>query len=171
MEPYLGQISAFAFPFVPSGWASCSGQLMPIAQNQKLFELLGTTYGGDGKRTFGLPDLRGRHPVSSDGANSDYARGKAGGVESVALTLAQMAPHTHLLNATSNPPTQSNPKGQVPAPNARGATATYSDAGANTNMDKDMLSTVGSGHPHANRQPFLALNFCIALQGAVPPKS
>ena len=171
--PYLGEIRSFPFNFAPTGWATCSGQLLPISQNIALFSLLGTTYGGDGITTFALPDLQGLVAVSyGNGAGlSPYNLGQAGGEENVTLTSQQMPSHTHAaqcVNAKANKP---NPVGNVWAQDAAGTTAEYSSSPPNAVMAAAAISPVGGGQAHDNLQPYLALNYCIALEGIYPSRN
>jgi microcystin-dependent protein len=180
-QPFLGEIEAFAFNFPPKNWALCAGQLMPINQNQALFSLLGTTYGGDGIRTFALPDLRGRigNGFGQWPGLQLYNLGQTGGEESHTLVLGEMTAggHTHTINATNNGTTggtnvpsaavtlgagYSSPSGSPVAMNI------YSSAAPTIAMGS--LAPTG-GQPHDNRMPFLGLNYCIALQGIFPSRS
>jgi microcystin-dependent protein len=169
-DPFIGQIGLFSFGYAPRGWAFCNGQLMAIAQNQALFSLLGTTYGGDGVTTFGLPNLQNRAQVSSgQGAGlSSYVLGQVGGEVTHTLTIAEMAPHIHGA-ATASDTTQLNPQAHYWAPNT-GGNNTYS-ATSSAGMSGAAVGIGGSGQGHANMQPYLALNFCIALQGVYPSRN
>jgi len=167
MDPFLGEIRLVPFTFAPKGWAFCAGQLLPINQNQALFALLGTTYGGNGRTTFALPDLRGRVPVGAgeSAAGSEYALGSSGGHETVKLAVGQLPSHSHAVHANRGPATTKNPAASVPASGgAYGATQ-------NTKMNSAMLSKSGGGQAHENRQPYLSLNYIIALQGIFPSRS
>lgn len=160
-EPFLSEIRIMSFAFAPKGWAMCNGQLMPINQNQALFSLLGTTYGGDGRVNFALPDLRGRTPIHE---GSGHTLGEKAGEQAVTLTLSQMPQHTHVLNAS--PKSADNP---VAASNVL-ATAGNLYSAPNNNL-VTLLGTVGNvggSQAHLNMQPFLTLTFCIALQGIFP---
>jgi microcystin-dependent protein len=169
-EPFVGEIRMFGFNFPPQGWALCDGQLLSISQNAALFSLLGTTYGGDGESTFALPDLRSRVPVSQgqgDGLSS-YAEGQAGGTETVTLAAAQMPAHTHAVNASSSPAASERPAGRVLA---RSPDHSYiPEPDTDTVMNAKMIGAAGNSQPHDNIQPYLALNFCIALQGVFPAR-
>jgi microcystin-dependent protein len=163
-EPFLGEIRLVAFTFAPQGWAFCAGQLLPINQNQALFALLGTTYGGDGRTTFALPDLRGRVAVGAgQGATgSSYELGSTGGQETVKLRATQLPAHSHSVRANSGGSTTGNPSDRVPA--AGGAyTAT-----PNAKMSAAMIGRSGGGQAHDNRQPYVSLNYIIALHGIFP---
>ena len=161
--PFLGQISLFAFNFPPQGWALCAGQILPIAQNTALFALLGPAFGGDGIRTFALPDLRGRIGV---GQGPNHALGLSGGTETVALTLAQIPAHSHTPNCDAATGSQAGPGGNFWAVDAAG-NLPYSGAGS-VPLAGDALAPSGGGAPHNNMAPFQVLNFCIALQGIFP---
>jgi microcystin-dependent protein len=164
-EPFLSEIKIFAFNFAPKGWALCNGQLLPINQNQALFALLGTTYGGDGQTTFALPDLRGRAPIHM---GSSFNLGQRGGEETHTLTISEMAAHTHQTRASADNATVAPPTSNFWCSNT-GFTP-YGNA-ANTAMSPTCISNVGGSQPHENRSPFLALNFCIALQGIFPSQN
>ena len=187
-EPFLSEIRLFAFNFPPKGWALCQGQILPISQNTALFSLIGTFYGGNGTSNFALPDLRGRAAISmGQGAGlQNYSIGESGGVEAVALTTAQMPSHTHTADATqvtaalpcvNAAANQSGPTGNVPAIEASGVTATYSSAAADSSIGPAGIaatitaSVAGGGTAHSNMQPFITLNYCIALQGIFPSRN
>jgi microcystin-dependent protein len=169
-EPFLGEIRTFGFNFAPLGWATCSGQLVPISQNPALFSLLGTFYGGDGQTTFALPDLRGRIGLSmGQGPGlSSYQVGQVGGSETVTLTSNQMPQHSHALVANSGTATGGRPDGEALA---RAGTSIYAAAPDGTAMNAGSIGGSGGSQPHTNLQPFLSLNFCIALQGVFPPRN
>ena len=168
-EPFLAEVRIVGFNFAPRGWAFCDGQILPINQNQSLYSLLGTTYGGDGRTSFALPDLRGRTPVHVD---STHPQGQKGGVEEVSLTVAEMPNHTHEPRATGQTPAVSTQSNNLLAPTAsgRGAITPYGPPNNLTPLAPGAISTVG-GQAHTNMQPSLALNFCIALQGLFPPRN
>ncbi|MBB4807676.1 microcystin-dependent protein [Chryseobacterium defluvii] len=168
-EPFLGQIAFVPFYKAPNGWAECNGQLLSIAQNQALFALLGTTYGGNGTTTFALPDMRGRvivHPGQGPGL-SPYVLGETGGTESVTLTTQQMPAHTHSVAAVSTEGNQNSPTNALPA-DTKGLDKEYSDAATNTTMKATMITPAGGSQPHENRPPFVTLRCIIALQGIFP---
>jgi len=169
-DPFLGQIGLFSFAFAPKGWAFCNGQILSIAQNQALFSLLGTTYGGDGITTFGLPNLQGRAAVSQGQGPglSPYSLGQVGGATAHTLIAAQIPGHTHSA-ATSSDTTQLSPQGHYWAPNKQG-NATYAAVASGT-MSANAIESTGGGQPHQNMQPNLALNFCIALVGVYPSRN
>jgi len=167
MEPFIGEVRLVAFNFAPRGWAICDGQLLQINQNQALFALLGTTYGGDGRTTFALPDLRGRIPLGAgqSPSGSTYALGATGGQEAVKLATRQLPAHAHAVHASSAAATTKNPATAFPA--GGGAYA----ANRNVRMKAAMIGRTGGGEEHENRQPYLALNYIIALQGIFPAQS
>jgi microcystin-dependent protein len=189
LNPFVGEILLFPFNFPPKGFAFCRGQLLPINQNTALFSLLGTLYGGDGKSNFALPNLQARVPTAFGQGPGLTARpqGETGGSESIALTTTQMPLHTHTMSAGSVKPTmaclngggnQQSPVNNVPATESAGVTATYSSAPAEALMRPGNIAFSGTGSAapaggglaHENRQPYLALNYCIALQGVFPPR-
>jgi microcystin-dependent protein len=161
--PFIGEIRLFPFNFAPHGWAKCEGQLLLIQQNQALYSIIGTRYGGDGVTTFGLPDLRGRAPVMPNGTIS---LGSIGGEEVHTLTLSEMPSHNHVLYGSSNGTTNIS-TGHVCA--ASPSILAYSDQ-ANNTMHPGAIQETGGSSPHTNMQPYLALNYCIALQGIFPPR-
>jgi microcystin-dependent protein len=170
-DAFIGEIRIFAGTFAPVGWAFCQGQLLAIAQNDALFSLIGTTYGGDGQTTFALPDLRGRFPVhQGQGPGlSNYTIGEITGTETVTLTVPQLPNHTHTANAGSGGNNLS-PAGNVWATDAGGNTAAYSDT-SNASMAATAIGVAGGSQPHDNIQPFLGVNFIIALEGIFPPRN
>jgi len=162
--PYIGEIRMFAGNFAPAGWALCLGQTVAIAQNDALFNLIGTTYGGDGQQTFNLPNLSSRIPRHQ---TSGYVMGQVGGQESVTVTLAQLADHTHPLLATNDPSSSSVPANSVLA--ATGTTPAYEPGVVpNRPLNPSSLTPTGGSQPHDNLQPFLTFNFIIALTGIYP---
>jgi microcystin-dependent protein len=175
-ECYIGAIILFAGNFAPQGWAFCDGQLLPIAQYDALFTLLGTTYGGDGQETFALPDLRGRIPIhfGQGPGLSNYALGQKGGAETHTLTMGELAAHTHTatVQARAGAGDSSAAAGGVWAGSSMGDKK-YSDATPNTTMRAGIVNVAptGGGQPHDNMQPALGLNFIIALEGVYPPQS
>ena len=161
-EPFLSEIRIMSFNFAPKGWAQCNGQLLPINQNQALFSLLGTTYGGDGRVNFALPNTQGRTPIHVGGG---HTLGERGGEQAHTLTQAEMPTHTHSVNGSS-----ALTGGNV-SPNGRylgGANNAYHSPTNLTTLDPTTVTNTGGSQPHLNMQPFLALNFCIALQGIFP---
>ncbi|PRY22446.1 microcystin-dependent protein [Spirosoma oryzae] len=178
MDPFLGEIRLLPFRAAPRGWALCQGQLLAIRQNTALFSLLGTNYGGDGKTTFALPDLRGRAAVGTgQGAGlSDYSLGEATGVPSVTLLNTEMPMHTHTLLATLNA-SSSNAGATSPAGGVFAASSNnneYTEGQGAVSLAADFVSGssngAGNGLPHENMMPYLTLNYCIALQGVFPPR-
>ncbi len=171
-NPYLGEIRMFGGNFAPRGWAFCNGQILPISQNTALFSLLGTTYGGNGTSTFALPDLRGRVPLhfGQGPGLSSYSEGQIGGAESVTLISTQIPAHTHPVNAATTGGNQASPANGFPAVESTGTSLNYSSA-SNTTMSASMIASNSGGQAHENRQPFLAVNFIIALQGIFPARN
>ena len=172
VETFLGEIRMFAGNFAPTGWAFCQGQLLPIAQNQALFSLLGTTYGGDGRTSFALPDLRGRVPVGfGQGPGlSNREIGEKFGSELVTLNINQMPSHNHTVNAVTTEGNQNLPTNSLPA-NTKALDKEYSDANANTTMKATMVNPTGGNQPFGVSQPSLGVNFIIALQGVFPSRN
>jgi microcystin-dependent protein len=167
-EPFLAEIKMFGFNFPPRGWATCDGQILPINQNQSLYSLLGTTYGGDGLTTFALPDLRGRVPLHVDAP--DHNQGSKGGTETHTLTTQETPVHTHALNATSNDGDNPIPTGIL----LGSFNNSYADGSVPpadiVNLTPTTVSSTGGG-AHQNIQPSLVIEFCIALQGLFPPRN
>ena len=163
--PYLAQIDIFSFNFAPKGWAQCNGQFMPINQNQALFSLLGTTYGGNGQTTFALPNLQGRVPMYG---GQGLILGQAGGETAHTVILSEMPQHTHQAMASSSTSNANTPTGNTWASNT--GVAPYA-AAANELMDPGAISSVGGSQPHDNMSPYLTLNMCIALQGIFPSRN
>lgn len=171
-EPFIGEIALLPYNFAPEGWALCNGQLLSIAENTALFSLLGTTYGGDGRVTFALPDLRGRSPVSSGQAPGmdSYLLGEQGGEETVTLTVNEMPVHNHAAACYSADANQRGATGNVWATEAANLTATYSNAAPDSAMAGASIGASGGSQPHDNRSPYLTLNYCIALSGIYPSR-
>jgi microcystin-dependent protein len=169
-DPFVAEIRAFGFNFAPTGWAQCNGQLLPISQNTALFSLLGTFYGGDGKTTFALPNLQGAAPMSQGQSSGTSERfiGEASGSDTVTLVDSEMPAHTHSLNAAESTATERQPPNQMFATGE--AIGFYHAGQPNTTMNPGMLKVSGGSAPHNNMQPYLVLNFCIALQGVFPPR-
>ena len=160
-EPFLSEIRIMSFNFPPKGWAFCNGQLLPINQNQALFALLGTTYGGNGQTTFALPDLRARTPVHVGGG---HVLGERAGEAAHTLLSAELPAHTHVLNAGSGGTATANPAGALLGP----VNNLYHDPASLTTMSPSSVTSTGGSQPHQNTQPYLTLSFCIALQGIFP---
>lgn len=170
-SPFVAEIRIFAGNFAPTGWALCDGQILPISQNTALFSLLGTTYGGDGKTTFALPDLQGRapiHPGQGPGL-SLYSLGQQSGSQSVTLLLSEMPGHNHTAFPKSALGNSQTPGGQAWA--GSNNAKQYVNTAPNVQMNPAALSITGGGLPHNNMQPYLTLTFIIALQGVFPPRS
>lgn len=163
-EPFLAEIRLMSFSFAPRGWALCNGQLLPINQNQALFSLLGTTFGGDGRVNFALPDLRGRVPIH---VGSGHTLGERGGEQAHTLSIAEMPTHTHVLSGTTAAPSTDTPSPAVTMASAI-AVDLYRPATTPTALDAGVVANVGGSQPHLNMQPFLTLTFSIALQGIFP---
>lgn len=169
-EPFLGEIKLFSFPFAPQGWAFCNGQILPINQNQALFSLLGTSYGGNGYNTFALPNLQGRTPIHTD--NNNYIIGQSGGETSHTLTLGELPAHRHALSVVSSQGNKNQPGGNLPAAAPTGLGNVYGPATQLTPFAPAAVSSTNShGDPHSNLQPYLTLNFVIALQGIFPSRN
>lgn len=172
MEPFIGQVCSFGFNFAPRGWAQCNGQLLAISQYSALFSLLGTSYGGDGRTTFGLPDLRGRVAINQGQGPglSDYKIGQMAGKEGVTLTQNEMPSHSHpgQLHASSTGANQEEPQNHL-----LGESAIYTDGAANQVMNSGAVTIglTGGNQPHDNLQPYLTINYCIALEGVFPQRS
>jgi microcystin-dependent protein len=170
-EPFLGEIRVVPYNFAQRGWALCQGQLLAISQNTALFALIGTTYGGNGITTFGLPDLRGRvalHVGQGPGL-SPYDLGQEGGTETVTLTTSQLTPHTHPANCVTSDGTQYEPNNGVWAVDL-GGNPQYGATKAAGTMAPNIIAASGNGQPHNNIQPYLTLNYAIALQGIFPAR-
>jgi microcystin-dependent protein len=170
-EPFVGEIRMFAGNFAPRGWALCDGQLLAVSQNEALFSLLGTIYGGDGRTTFGLPDLRGRVPIheGSGPGLPTYRLGQKSGSEIETLSVNHMGAHAHGLKASGNPAGDTAVQGNVPA--ATTGAAIYSTATSDAALDAAMITPTGGGQSHTNVMPFLCVNFIIALVGIFPSRS
>ncbi|MCA6125558.1 phage tail protein [Bradyrhizobium sp. WSM 1704] len=168
-EPFIAEIRMMSFNFPPKGWALCNGQLLPINQNQALFSLLGTTYGGDGRVNFALPDLRGRVPLH---IGAGHTLGEHAGQESHTLTISEMPDHFHTLSGSTVQGNSPNPNfsnvGNVLAPDPGNA---YGPPNNATNLNTGSIGNVGGSQPHQNMQPFLTINFSIALQGIFPSQT
>ncbi|MCM2313945.1 MAG: tail fiber protein [Thermoanaerobaculia bacterium] len=160
-EPFLSEIRVMSFVFAPKGWALCNGQLLPINQNQGLFSLLGTTFGGDGRVNFALPDLRGRTPIH---VGSGHTLGERGGEPAHTLSIAELPTHTHVFNAS-----QANADAPTPGNSVFGTSNNMYAAPSNlTAVNSGTITNTGGSQAHLNMQPFLTLSFCIALQGIFP---
>jgi microcystin-dependent protein len=164
-QPYVGEIRMFAGNFAPAGWMFCEGQLLPISENETLFQLIGTTYGGDGQSTFALPDLRGRIPIHQ---GNGFILAETGGAEEITLTVAQMAAHTHALLCTQNAASATSPTGNVPAVTQAATITPYGSDAPPANLNASAVSPVGGSQPHTNFQPYLCVDFIISLFGLFP---
>jgi microcystin-dependent protein len=171
-QPYVGEIRMFAGNFPPNGWMFCEGQTLPISENDVLFQLIGTTYGGDGEETFNLPNLASRVPMhmgtGPDGTT--YQIGEMAGVESVTLSTQQIPSHSHPLTATTALGSDPNPGGKVLATTAQGISMYY-EGGVDSNMNAQSITPQGGSQPHENTQPFLCINFIISLFGIFPSQT
>ena len=163
-EPFLSEIRIVSFGFAPKGWALCNGQLLPINQNQALFSLLGTTYGGDGRVNFALPNLQGRTPIHM---GNGHTLGETGGEHGHTLNISELPTHSHAVKASSSNADQPIPTNGVLA----AANNLYAAAGNLTSLSPTSISSTGGSQAHLNMQPFLTLNFCIALQGIFPSQN
>jgi microcystin-dependent protein len=171
-DPFVAEIRIIPFNFAPKGWAWCDGQLLPLSQNTALFSLLGTTYGGNGKSNFALPDLQGRapmHPGQGPGL-SLHDLGETGGSETVTLLESEIPFHAHAWNASNQDGNSQSPVGQLMAGGIGGISA-FATPGAIVNLAPEMIAPAGGDQPHNNLQPYLTFFFCIALQGVFPPRS
>jgi microcystin-dependent protein len=164
-QPYVGEIRMFAGNFAPAGWMFCEGQLLPISENETLFQLIGTTYGGDGQENFALPDLRGRVPIHQ---GNSFVLAQTGGVEDVTLSVAQIPAHTHPAIATSNAGNSLNPANKVLASGSVVSTMPYGSDNPVVAMNAGTISPVGGSQPHTNFQPYLCIDFIISLFGIFP---
>jgi microcystin-dependent protein len=163
-DPFLGEVRVFSFIYAPRGWALCNGQLLPINQNQALFSLLGTMYGGNGQTTFALPDLRGRTPLHK---GSGFTQGQAGGEQAHTLTSAEMPAHAHIAQGTT-----SNADSDVPTGKLLGAANNaYAPPGNLTTLHPATITNIGGSQPHENMQPYLTVSFCVALIGIFPSQT
>ncbi len=172
-DPFMAEIRIFSFAFAPKGWAKCDGQLLPINQNQALYSLLGVTYGGDGLRTFALPNFQSKVPIQ---AGDNFTLGQSGGEQTHTLAISEMPAHQHSVNISSDPGL-AGATFHLPHPqgNYFGATVDNSElyfkGTADGGMNRATISVTGGSQPHENRQPFLALNFCISIFGIFPSRS
>jgi microcystin-dependent protein len=163
-EPFLSEIRIFSFNFAPKGWALCNGQLLPINQNQALFSLLGTTYGGNGQTTFALPNLQGRTPIH---VGQGHTLGEQGGEQTHTLSISELPTHVHRLSGTNTNGAVNNPNNAV----IGAVNNMFSPTGSLVAFDPTSISNVGGSQAHQNMQPFLTLNFSIALQGIFPSQN
>jgi microcystin-dependent protein len=164
-QPYVGEIRMFAGNFAPAGWMFCEGQLLPISENETLFQLIGTTYGGDGQSTFGLPDLRGRLPLHQ---GNGFILAETGGAEEITLTVNQMPAHTHQVLATANTASAAAPQDQVLAASSGATISPYGTDNPTTTLTPLSVTPIGGSQPHTNFQPYLCVDFIISLFGIFP---
>ena len=167
-QPYIGEIRMFAGNFAPVGWMFCEGQLLSIADNQALFQLIGTTYGGDGQSTFALPDLRGRLPIHQ---GSGFTPGQNGGAEQVTLTVNQIPAHTHPFQASTSLASSSTPANQFPAITQASTITPYGTDNPQVQLSPNSVGSVGGSQPHNNFQPYLCVDFIISLFGIFPSQT
>lgn len=164
-QPYIGEIRMFAGNFQPAGWMFCEGQLLPISEYETLFNLIGTTYGGDGQSTFALPDLRGRIPIHQ---GNGFVLAETGGAEEITLTVSQIPAHTHALLATNGTATTQTAAQQVMAASTGATVSPYGSDAPQTNLAPASIGPVGGNQPHTNMQPYLCVSFIISLFGIFP---
>lgn len=167
-QPYVGEIRMFAGNFAPAGWMFCEGQLLPISEYETLFNLIGTTYGGDGQSTFALPDLRGRLPVHQ---GNGFTLAQTGGVETVTLTASTIPAHAHAFLASTDPGGQTTPSGNVVAKIVGAAASAYIQGPASTPLAPGSTGSAGGNQPHDNFQPYLCIDFIISLFGVFPSQT
>jgi microcystin-dependent protein len=164
-QPYVGEIRMFAGNFAPAGWMFCEGQLLPISENETLFQLIGTTYGGDGQSTFALPDLRGRIPIHQ---GNGFILAETGGAEEITLTVQQIPAHSHAFLATGDTATATAPASNVLAASTGATVSPYGTDAPLTSLNGQSISPVGGSQPHTNFQPYLCIDFIISLFGIFP---
>ncbi|HEY6324185.1 MAG TPA: tail fiber protein [Thermoanaerobaculia bacterium] len=168
-QPYVGEIRMFAGNFAPAGWMFCEGQLLPISEYETLFNLIGTTYGGDGQSTFGLPDLRGRLPIHQ---GNGFTLAETGGVETVTLTVSQIPAHSHPYLATTNPDNAASPANSLAGQlSSGGLVKLYSGVAPTAVMAPTAITSTGGSQPHDNFQPYLCIDFIISLFGVFPSQT
>jgi microcystin-dependent protein len=172
-QPFVGEIRIFAGNFAPVGWMTCAGQLLPISENETLFNLIGTTYGGDGQTTFALPDLSGRVPIHAGASLSGttYSLGEAAGAETVALNTSQIPSHTHVQRANPGDGNSFTPGGHVPAASKAGVAQYAPPPGTLVPMHAEAIALAGGSQAHDNMMPYVAIQYIISLYGVFPPRS
>ncbi len=164
-QPYVGEVRMFAGNFAPAGWMFCEGQLLPISEYETLFQLIGTTYGGDGESTFGLPDLRGRLPIHQ---GNGFILAETGGAEEITLTVQQIPAHSHPALGSTNTGTGSTAQGNVLSALSVASNSAYGTDAPRTNLAPNSMTAVGGSQPHTNFQPYLCVDFIISLYGIFP---
>ena len=164
-QPYVGEIRMFAGNFAPAGWMLCDGQLLPISENETLFQLIGTTYGGDGESTFALPNLQSRVPIHQ---GNGFILAETGGAEEITLTVSQIPAHSHPMLGSASVASDVNPGNRVVAQSGTAGAMNFVEDTPNQNMSPLAVSTVGGSQPHTNLQPYLCINFIISLFGIFP---
>jgi microcystin-dependent protein len=167
-QPYVGEIRMFAGNFAPAGWMFCEGQLLPISEFETLFNLIGTTYGGDGQSTFALPDLRGRLPIHQ---GNGFTLAETGGVESVTLAAGQIPAHSHPFLASANQASSTSPAKQVPAVTQAATITPYGTDAPPVQLSPSSVGSTGGSQPHSNFQPYLCIDFIISLFGVFPSQT
>lgn len=167
-QPYVGEIRMFAGNFAPAGWMFCEGQLLPISENETLFQLIGTTYGGDGQSTFALPDLRGRVPIHQ---GNGFILAETGGAEEITLTVSQLPAHAHPLLGSSRVGVDVNPEGRVVAGTGTAGAFAFAEEAPSQTLSPAAVSSVGGSQPHTNFQPYLCVDFIISLFGIFPSQT
>jgi microcystin-dependent protein len=171
-NPFVGEIRCFGFNFAPQGWAFCNGQVQPISQNEALFNLIGTTYGGDGQTTFALPNLQSRVPIHQGSlAGNNYILGQVSGVETVTVNTLELPAHTHAITATSNAATLKRPVTNTFYAASSSGNNFYESGTTLTALASNTVSSAGGGQAHSNIQPYLTLNWCISLFGIFPSRN
>ena len=167
-QPYVGEIRMFGGNFAPAGWMFCEGQLLPISENETLFQLIGTTYGGDGQSTFALPDLRGRLPVHF---GNSFVLAETGGAEEITLTVPQIPAHSHAFLCSTSPASSNSPTNQLPALTQAATITPYGTDAPQLQLNPQSVGPVGGSQPHSNFQPYLCIDFIISLFGIFPSQN
>jgi len=167
-QPYVGEIRMFGGNFAPAGWMFCEGQLLPISENETLYQLIGTTYGGDGQSTFALPDLRGRLPVHF---GNSFVLAETGGAEEITLTVQQIPAHSHAFLCSTSPASSNSPTNQLPALTQAATITPYGTDAPQLQLNPQSVGPVGGSQPHSNFQPYLCIDFIISLFGIFPSQN